>query len=215
MNPIERKPRTSVRTAAVRASCVAVAFTVAVGAAPGLTGRLAAQPAAGTMAVAPEPLEGGMRTATLAPRRGAITIEAAGGRTEYDLSGVGNRNFGALRARVHVLPWLAVEPGLVHMRYRDQFWPAAGRWSLWLPEVQAQAELPFGRVRPYVGAGGGAVFASLDSERVTDATLSVAGGARVELGAGWGVGSELRVRALDPFHGTMADLGVSLSRRIR
>jgi hypothetical protein len=46
-----------------------------------------------------------------------------------------------------------------------------------------------------------------------DATLSAAGGARVRLPGGWGLGGELRIRAVEPFIGTTADWGLSLIRR--
>jgi hypothetical protein len=51
-------------------------------------------------------------------------------------------------------------------------------------------------------------------ESATDLTGSMAGGVRVPLAAGWAIGGELRIRAIDPFHGTTGDWGLIRSDRM-
>lgn len=143
-------------------------------------------------------------------RRPSASLTA--GLTQFDLSGTGTRSFVAVRAQLPVLRHFIAEPGIGFMSYRLHGLPGRHRVSVWLPEVQLQAELPLGGVRPYLGAGAGLALQRVSGESVTDATLSVAGGARVGLSAGWSAGGELRIRAIDPFHGTTADWGLSVIR---
>jgi hypothetical protein len=145
-------------------------------------------------------------------RRPAVAI--IGGAVQYDLAGTGTRRFAGVRAQVPLLRPLLIEPGVTYMNYRIQGHLRGPRVAMWFPEVQLQAELPLAMVRPYLGVGAGIAVASLLDEREVEATASVAGGARVALPGGWGVGGELRVRAVDPFTGTTAEWGVFLSRRL-
>jgi hypothetical protein len=137
-----------------------------------------------------------------------------GGAMQYDLAGTGTRAFGAARLQVPVLRHFTVEPGVAYMNYRLQGLRQAPRIHAWFPEVQVQAELPLGGVAPYIGAGGGVAVESMLGERDAVGTASVAGGVRLNIAEGWRAGAELRVRAVDPFHGTTADWGLSLSRRL-
>jgi hypothetical protein len=145
-------------------------------------------------------------------RRPAFAI--VGGAVQYDLAGTGTRGFGGVRAQVPVMRHFVVEPGVTYMNYRLQGILQGPRVAMWFPEVQLQAELPLATVRPYLGVGAGIALTSVLDEREVDATASVAGGARVALPGGWGIGGELRVRAVDPFAGTTAEWGVVLSRRL-
>jgi hypothetical protein len=141
-------------------------------------------------------------------------VAIIGGAVQYDLSGTGTRGFGGVRAQLPVLRHLLVEPGVIYMNYRIQGNLRGPRVAMWFPEVQLQAELPLATVRPYLGVGAGLAVASLLDEREMEATAAIAGGARVALPGAWGVGGELRVRAVDPFTGTTAEWGVFLSRRL-
>jgi hypothetical protein len=144
------------------------------------------------------------------------SVSVVGGVTEYDLSGVGDRRIMGLRAEIPISGPFIVQPGVSYMNYRDQFSdPVRGpRSHLWFPEVQLQAELPFRALRPYAGVGAGASLQFLDGNSNIDATLSVAAGLRVDLPAGFGIGGELRVRAVDPWAGSTADFALSVSRRL-
>jgi hypothetical protein len=141
------------------------------------------------------------------------TVAIIGGAVQYDLAGTGTRGFGGVRAQVPVLRHLLVEPGVTYMNYRIHGSLRGPRLAMWFPEAQLQAELPLATVRPYLGVGAGIAVAS-PGEREVEATASVASGVRVALPGGWGVGGELRVRAVDPFTGTTAEWGVFLSRRL-
>jgi hypothetical protein len=145
-------------------------------------------------------------------RRPAVAI--MGGASQYDLSGTGTRAFGGVRAHIPLRQRLLVEPGVTYMNYRLQGTLRGPVVTMWFPEVQLQAELPVGGVRPYVGLGGGIAVESLLGERGVDPTASMAAGVRIPLPGGWGIGGEMRVRAVDPFAGTTADWGVLLSRRL-
>jgi hypothetical protein len=176
-----------------------------------LTGTLLISLAAAALAAA-APVQAQVFAGQDDARRPAVAI--IGGAVQYDLSGTGTRGFGGVRAQVPVLRHLVVEPGVTYMNYRLQGILRGPRVAMWFPEVQLQAELPLGAVRPYLGAGAGIAVASLLDERDVEATASVTGGARVALPGGWGAGGELRVRAVDPFTGTTAEWGVFLSRRL-
>jgi hypothetical protein len=141
--------------------------------------------------------------------RPAISVN--GGMTEYDLSGVGRAATVGVRAQLPVTGALVIEPGLNYMQYNSQ---GGTGTNLWFPEVQLQAELPLRTVRPYLGIGAGAALISAEGQRATELTFSSAAGVRVALGGGWGVGGELRIRAIDPWAATTADFGLSISRRL-
>jgi hypothetical protein len=148
---------------------------------------------------------------TAAAQSAGPSLSVTGGMTEYDLSGVGKTAMVGVRAQLPVTGSLLVEPGLGYMNYDSQ---GLSRTSLWFPEVQLQAELPLRAVRPYLGLGAGAALVSTAAQRQTELTFSTAAGVRVALGGGWGVGGELRVRAVDPWTATTADFGLSISRRL-
>jgi hypothetical protein len=143
--------------------------------------------------------------------QGRPSVSLTAGISEYDLSGTGDTLFVALRAQFPLNSFLLVEPGLGYMKYVTQGGDARTHW---FPEVQLQAELSIRRVRPYLGAGIGASYVSQDGQNETELTLSGAGGVRVDVGAGWGAGGELRVRAVDPWTGTTADFGLAVRRRL-
>jgi hypothetical protein len=149
-----------------------------------------------------------------APGRSPV-LSVSGGMTQYDLSGTGTVPFTALRAQIPVSRHFLVEPGATYMSYRNQGDIQAPRWHVLLPEVQLQAQLPGRTLRPYLGVGAGYSRERLESLTVNDLTAAVAAGLRINLPAGFSAGTELRVRAVDPTHGSMADWGVSIGRHIR
>jgi len=140
-----------------------------------------------------------------------LALSLALGPSPYDLSGTGT-GFAVAAG----LPWepvagLIVEPGVTFFTYSSQF---ETRFNYLFPELSVQAQLPRGRVRPFLGVGaGGAFVVSGPSETV--ATLHAVGGVRVAIDATWGVRSELRVRAVRPWVGNTADFLLGVSRRLR
>ena len=103
-----------------------------------------------------------------------------------------------------------VEPGLTYARYTPQ--SDGVSVSLLFPEVQLQVQTA-GRVRPFFGAGIGPAFAWGGGASETELSLSGGAGIRADLSPDWGVRGELRIRAIDPFHGTAAEWTAGISRR--
>jgi hypothetical protein len=130
----------------------------------------------------------------------------------YDLSGVGTAlaiNLGlAWRPLRRVL---LVEPGLGILNYTTQ---VSERSHYLFPELSVQAEARLGAARPYLGGGFGDSRESLGGRSVWDFTLHAVGGVRFELGAGWGLRGELRIRTIGPSGDSTADLGFGATRRI-
>jgi hypothetical protein len=138
------------------------------------------------------------------------TVGVIGGVTQYDLSGTGTVPFGALRVRAPVGMRLWVEGGLGYMAYDTQ---GGVRSRLVLPEAQLQAELTRTALRPYLGAGAGIALERVAGTSAQELTLSAAGGVRAAFAPGWEAAAELRVRAVDPWAGSMADWGLGVARR--
>jgi Outer membrane protein beta-barrel domain len=136
-------------------------------------------------------------------------LAAAGGVVQYDLSGTGTTAFGAVRLELPLTSVVLLEPGLSFSRYDAQFGSSV---SLLFPEVQLQVQ-GRGVVSPYLGVGVGPAFAFAEGQSATDLSLSGALGLRVRVDPQWRIGGELRIRAIDPFHGTTAEWGLGVSRR--
>lgn len=147
--------------------------------------------------------------AAQATRPAAVSL--AVGPSEYDLSGTGTSVAAAAGLAWEVLPALVVEPGLTFFTYKAQF---QERVSFLFPELSVQAQLPRGRVRPFLGVGAGGGFV-VSGPSQTVATLHAVGGVRVQVSPSWGLRGELRVRAVRPWTGNTADFLFGVSRRFR
>lgn len=141
------------------------------------------------------------------PRVEAGVVHAQG---EYDLSGVGWAHLYSVRVPVTLNRWVVVEPGLTYFDYLSQ-----GSQEVWflVPEIQVQLSPLEGRFRPYLGAGIGAARESFPGRAEWLLSVSAAGGLRVGVTGPWSVVGELRVRALDPWTGSVAEFGVGVLRR--
>jgi hypothetical protein len=142
-------------------------------------------------------------SAQAAPLSGA-GVALMGGAAQYDLSGTGTT--GVVSLRIDDMPkrWLVTELalGLLHPPMQS-----GARETLLIPEGQLQVQLPFSYVMPYLGLGGGAVFAHGDGRSETTATASVATGLRIVLpNAPVTLQAELRVRGIgESFSGSTAE----------
>lgn len=145
------------------------------------------------------------------PALGQRQLSLLVGPSPYDLSGTGTAtaaNLGfAWRPFGRVL---VVEPNLGYFRYTPQ---GGGGVTYLFPEVSAQAEASIGRFRPYLGGGVGLGRASSGGASFTEQTLHGTGGFRLDLSSGWGFRGEMRVRAVDPFHGNTVDFGFGFFRQ--
>lgn len=111
-----------------------------------------------------------------------IALSLALGPSPYDLSGPGTGFATAAQFSWEPVAGLVIEPGVTRFTYSSQF---ATRFSYLFPKLSIQAQVPRGRVRPFLGVGGGgAIVVSGPSETV--ATLHAVGGVRVPINANWG-----------------------------
>jgi hypothetical protein len=140
-----------------------------------------------------------------------LALSVAAGPSPYDLSGTGTGFAGAA-----LLPWrplsgLVIEPGLTLFTYQSQF---SDRVNYFMPELSVQGELSLGRVRPFLGGGGGGAF-TVSGPGETVATLHAVGGFRVDFGPAWGALAEMRVRAVKPWTGNTVDFLFGISHQLR
>lgn len=141
----------------------------------------------------------------------ASGVALVGGPAQYDLAGTGTTGFGALRFELLMSPAVILEPGLTYAPYE----PTIGETvHLLIPELQLQLQTSSGRVRPYIGGGIGVVRAVQPGDDVSDFALSAAAGVRLGFGWKWGALGEVRVRAVDPFHGNIVEYTLGLTRRL-
>lgn len=146
----------------------------------------------------------------VAGQSSGITVLA--GVSEYDLSGVGSAWFSGARFDTRPIRFLVLEAGLHYFHYTSQFGDEPVRYLI--PEVQVQFEPVRGRFRPYLGAGAGAAWLFWRGDNSLDLTVSAALGLRVDLLADWGLLAEGRLWAIDPWGGSVAELGFGISRRL-
>jgi hypothetical protein len=140
-------------------------------------------------------------------------VSFSGGTMNYDLSGTGNTPALALRADFPFSSIFRVEAGVVAAKPDQQFGDDP---TFIIPEVQLQAQLPLGRVAPYLGAGVGMTrqFESTVNAR-SDLALSAGAGARVALAQRLAGIVDGRVHAIgDNFAGTTAEVSVGLRWRL-
>ena len=139
------------------------------------------------------------------PRHAAALVAGA---SQFDLSGTGTTGVFGARVETELRRWLVAEGALVFFRPMEQF---GGRLRYTITEAQLQLQLP-GRVfRPYLGVGGGYVFAQGNDMRGTG---SVAAGVRVALRPSLDLRSELRVRGIgSSFSGSTAEWTIGLGYR--
>lgn len=148
-----------------------------------------------------------------AQRADRLSVSVVAGSGEYDLGGTGTgTSFNGAVTWRPLNRVLVVESNVGLFRTTPE--PGV-RSTLLLPELGVQAEVRLGRVRPFIGGGVGQARESVQGYTSDwETTLHGVLGARLALGAGWGVRLEGRVRAVDPFAGTVADFGVGLQRRV-
>lgn len=132
------------------------------------------------------------------------SFTVAAGVSTYDLSGTGTEAVGSLRVDGPVAAGLRWQAGLGFFRYEAQF---GDDRTLFLPEAGLEWHPPVGGLPLYLGAGVGANLERGPGDN--DATLYGAVG--LDLGTGdFSLRPEVRVRAVDPWVGTMADFTLGL-----
>jgi hypothetical protein len=163
----------------------------------------------GALAAAPVGAQqpGAAPTVRERPRHAAALVA---GVSQFDLSGTGTAGIVGARLEAEVRRWLVAEGALGFFRPEEQF---GGRSRYIIPEGHLQVQFPGRAVRPYVGAGGGYVFAS--GGRRSRGTASGAAGLRLGLpGAPIDARGELRVRGIGrSFSGSTAEWTLGLAYR--
>jgi hypothetical protein len=128
-------------------------------------------------------------------------ISAAWGAMQYDALGTGTAPMMALRAGIPVAgSWLVAEGNLSVASLDEQSAEIGTRTGI--AEGQLQFQLPFARVRPYVGVGGGWAhyFSNALHGSETSPTYSAATGLRFLLSPRIGASAELRLRGWNYYH---------------
>ena len=130
-------------------------------------------------------------------------LSVAAGAMEFDLSGTGITWVTTARVTRALTNHLAIEVGASFSRPEQDI----GVTSFIAPEAHLQYYWKAGRVRPY--AGGGVGFAHTRARLIgndTDFTMSVAGGARIDLTPKVALFGEMRLRGNETdFVGTTAE----------
>jgi hypothetical protein len=128
----------------------------------------------------------------------APEISASVGAMQFDASGTGTAPVIALRAAVPLVgSWLLGEGNLSYASLDEQFSDVGTR--IGVAEGQLQFQLPFARVRPYLGAGAGWLhyFNNAAGRAATSPTYSAAAGLRIGLSPRLSARAELRLRGWD------------------
>lgn len=126
-------------------------------------------------------------------------ISASVGAMQFDASGTGTAPVIALRAAFPIVgSWLLAEGNLSYASLDEQFSNVGTR--IGVAESQLQVQLPFARVRPYLGLGAGWLhYFNNAPPRATPPTYSAAAGLRVGLSPRIAARAELRLRGWNPY----------------
>jgi len=140
-----------------------------------------------------------------APVGRALAMQA--GQWYADVDGI---VVGSIRAELPVGRtgrWLFV-PALTYSHYT--LGSAIPELDVLVPEALVHLQLGRGRMRPYVGGGGGLVLVNMMN--TVDPVFSLAGGLRWDLTSQWGARIEVDTRAFGPFNVGSVGWSVGVAR---
>lgn len=145
-------------------------------------------------------LSGSYLGAQTSSREVSLAVGAMG----YDASGTGTVPVGAIRAATPLgAQWLLGEISLSYAAMDEQFSTANTR--IGVGEAQLQVQLPWNRVRPYVGVGGGWLHYFNNSVgSLTRPTYSASAGLRVPVASRLLARGEFRLRGWETSSGSGA-----------
>lgn len=138
------------------------------------------------------------------------SVTAGVGHVNYDLSGTGNEIGIFGRGTAALTRGLAVEGNLLFAWPEQQF----GGSRITAADAHLQYHWRLARVRPFVGGGLGFMLTRADFISKNQFTLSAAGGARFDITDRWSMLGELRLRGIDEFAGSTAELLGGVSYRV-
>ncbi len=137
----------------------------------------------------------------------AVSVSA--GAASYDLSGVGTSGVGAVRAEFPLASRLDLQVGTSFFWYGTQF---DREIAMLFPEIGVFVR-PSSAFPLLVGLGAGhSVGVKGDPE--DDPTLYGSLALEIEDRAGWAVRPEMRLRAVDPWTGTVGEFTLGVRRRL-
>jgi hypothetical protein len=142
----------------------------------------------------------------VATSAGAASAQAqglfvGGGRSTYDLSGVGATWVAAARYTFPIVGPLYFEGGTTFFHYE----PFDRSTNLLFPEVSAVVRARIGAFSPFLAAGAGAGI-GLTGTSGTDVTLHGAIGSDLQLAERLAIHAEFRLRTIGPTGGNTVDL---------
>lgn len=137
-------------------------------------------------------------------------LRVGAGFSEYDLAGTGTTGSAVVALDYPFAGFLVATASADYFSYTPEF-SDANRFLF--PEIGLQATLPGYIVSPYVGVGAGYAL-RLSGSLESDPTLHAAVGSRFGLNRGLGIWMEGRVRAVDPFVGTTAEIKAGLFKSL-
>lgn len=135
----------------------------------------------------------------------AQSLTLAAGASAYDLSGTGTSWVVSARVDGALVPTLRWQAGAALFRYESQ---ADRNVTLFMPEAGVEWHPPLGVVPLYLGAGAG--FAAQSAGQEDDPTLYAALGLDVPVAPSATLRPELRLRAVDPWVGVLADFSLGV-----
>ncbi len=136
---------------------------------------------------------------------------AYGGVFQWDGSGTGTSWIaGARGTRTLVGQWLLGEGSFNLGRMREQLRSSDTQFQI--ADAQLQFQAPFSRIRPYLGVGGGEMWAS-GASRWHSQSPSAATGIRAFVARESVIQVELRMRGWKDYHAGAASWTVGLSRQ--
>lgn len=146
--------------------------------------------------------------AAAGPGAGAVagqSVTLAAGASTYDLSGTGTSWVASARVDGDLAPTLRWQAGVGLFRYESQ---SDRQVTLVMPEAGVEWHPPLGVVPLYLGAGAG--FAAQSAGQEDDPTLYAALGLDVPVAPSATLRPELRLRAVDPWVGVLADFSLGV-----
>lgn len=141
----------------------------------------------------------------------ALNVTVSAGIAEYDLSGTGTTGVGALTLSIPLFSFLTIDPSVGFLRYEPQL--SGSSTTFLLPEVSARLQAPGDRLNPYLALGGG-MAAVVGGNGDSDFTLHAALGTYLWFNQSWAIRPEARIRGIDPFVGTTADVTLGLTFKL-
>lgn len=138
--------------------------------------------------------------------RAQTSLTISGGPAFYDLAGTGTSAVAALRLDVPAHARLSIQVGPSFFWYTSQ---GGQTTAMLIPEVGVEVVVP--NTPAYLVAGGGHTW-GVRGDPDDDVVLFAGLGVRIQDRGGWSIKPQVRVRAVDPWTGSIGEFSLGLSR---